>query len=450
MDDLPAGLRILFLFALLGVNSFFAAAEVALVSVRKTRLRQLAEAGSRPARLALDLVESPGRMLSATQLGVTLASLALGWAGESALYGPLDSLLARLPVAPGEGTVHVLAFGLAFSCITFLHMVLGEVVPKNFAIVRSERLALAVAPPLQLFARSTGLFVSLVKGSAWRISRLIGLRTPGAKSAYSVDELKHVLSAIALPDKAGTQRRDLLARAIDFYELTVREIMVPRKDVNSIPSDATFDQVLDALVRHRHSRLPVYEGSPEHVVGMLYAKDFWSHVQLRRRWQLLDRPPPPFRMKSFVSDLEFVPETKDLYELLKEFQGRHYQMAAVVDEFGTVVGVVTAEDAVEQIVGEIREKHERPKAVAVGGTIELDGITNVVDLNTQFGIELPYDAGFETLAGFMLSRFGRLPDAGEAVTHEGRTYTVTAMEGNRIGTVLVESADSEDSTSDQT
>ena len=183
---------------------------------------------------------------------------------------------------------------------------------------------------------------------------------------------------------------------------------------------------------------------------MLYAKDVWSHVQQRRRWQLLDRPAPPFRLKSFVSNLEFVPETKDLYELLTEFQGRHYQMAAVVDEFGTVVGVVTAEDAVEQIVGEIRDKHEPPEVVAVDGTIELDGITNVVDLNTRFGIELPYDTGFETLAGFLLSRFGRLPEAGETLTYEGRTYTVTAMEGNRIGTVLVESADSEDSTSDQT
>ena len=219
--------------------------------------------------------------------------------------------------------------------------------------------------------------------------------------------------------------------------------MVPRKDVASLPSDAKFDQVLEALVRHRHSRLPVYEGSPEHVVGVLYAKDFWSYVQQRRRWQLLDRPDPPFRLKSFMNDLEFVPETKDLYELLREFQGRHYQMAAVVDEFGTVVGVVTAEDAVEQIVGEIREKHEPRETVAVDGTIELDGITNVVDLSTRFGIELPYDAGFETLAGFMLSRFGRLPDPGETVTHEGRTYTVIAMEGNRIGKVLIESAPSE-------
>ena len=443
MEELSVGLRVLFLVALLGVNSFFAAAEVALVSVRKTRLRQLAESGSRPARLALDLVESPGRMLSATQLGVTLASLALGWAGESTLYGPLDSLIGRLPFVPGDGVVHVLAFGLAFLCITFLHMVLGEVVPKNLAIVRAERLALAMAPPLELFARTTGLFVSLVKGSAAGISRMIGLRSPGVKVSYSADELKHVFAAVALPGRVGEQQRELLARAIDFYDLTVREIMVPRKDVVSLPTDASFDQIVDCLVRRRHSRLPVYDGSPEHIVGVLHAKDFWAFVQHRRRWQMLDRPAPPFRMKSFMCDLEFVPETKDLYELLREFQRRHYQMAAVVDEFGTVVGVVTAEDAIEQIVGEIREEHDPPEIEAVDGTLELDGITNIVDLDARYGIELPYDAGFETLAGFLLSRFGHLPVEGERVSHQGRRYTVTAMEGHRIGRVRVDTAPAE-------
>ena len=438
MEELPTGLRIVFLLALLSVNSFFAAAEVALVSVRKTRLRQLAEAGSRPARLALDLVESPGRMLSATQLGVTLASLALGWAAESTLHGPLQTLFARFPVVPSDGAVHVLSFGIAFLCITFLHMVLGEVVPKNVAIARAERLALAVAPPLQLFAKVTGFFVSLVKGSAWGILRMMGLRAPGTAASYTTDELKHVFAAVALPGKAGGQQRELLERAIDFYDLTVREIMVPRKDLVSLPSNASFDQVVECLAMHRHSRVPVYEDSPENLVGVLHGKDFWAFIQHRRRWHLLDRPAPVFRMKSFLRDLEFVPETKDLFELLQEFQKRHYQMAAVVDEFGTVVGVVTAEDAIEQIVGEIREEHEPPDPLEIDGTLEIDGITNIVDLDTRHGIELPSDAGFETLAGFLLSRLGHLPVTGEWVTHQGRRYTVTEMEGNRIGRVLVE------------
>ena len=442
MEELSVGLRIVFLLALLGVNSFFAAAEVALVSVRKTRIRQLAEAGSRPARQALDLIESPGRMLSATQLGVTLASLGLGWASEGTLYGPLASLLSHLPVPPSEGALHVFAFGIAFLCITFLHMVLGEVVPKNLAIARADRLALAMAPPLQVFARASGFFVWLVNGSAAAISRFAGLRAPKAKAAYSADELKHVFAAVALPGKAGEQQREMLQRAIDFYDLTVREVMVPRKDLVSLSTGAPLDQVLDCLVRHRHSRVPVYEGSPEHLVGVLHAKDFWTFMQQARRWQLLDRPAPAFRMKSFMRDLEFVPETKDLFELLEEFQDRRYQMVAAVDEFGTVVGVVTAEDAIEQIVGEIREEHDPPETRVVGDVLELDGITNIIDVEARYGIELPSDAGFETLAGFLLSRLGHLPVAGERIAHEGRTYTVAAMEGNRISKVLVEPAGS--------
>lgn len=440
MPDLPFGLRIVFLAALLGVNSFFAAAEVALVSVRRTRVRQLAEAGSRPARLALDLIESPDRLLSATQLGVTLASLALGWAAESTLYGPLAALLALLPVVPTAGAVHVLSFGVAFFLITFLHMVLGEVVPKHLALARAERLALAVAPPLQLFARASRFFVTLVQRSAAAVSRMVGLHAPEAQAAYSADELKHVFAAIALPGRAGRQQREMLRRAIDFYDLTAREVMVPRKDLVSLADSASLDQVLDCLVRTRHTRLPIYAGSPENLVGVLHAKDFWAFIQQVRRWQLLDRPAPPFHLKSFMRELEFVPETKELFELLREFQQRRRQMAAVVDEFGTVAGVVTAEDAIEQIVGEIREEHEPPEPRAPEGSLELDGITNIVDLDARYGIELPYDAGFETLAGFLLSRLGHIPEAGECIAYGDRTFTVTGMEGNRIGTVLVEPA----------
>lgn len=442
MEDLPAGLRIVLLLALLGVNSFFAAAEVALVAVRKTRIRQLAEAGSLPARLALDLIEAPDRMLSATQLGVTLASLALGWAAEGTLYGPLSTLFSYVsPVAPAEGALHVVSFGVAFFIITFLHMVLGEVVPKNFALARSEKLALAVAPPLQLFARATGFFVALVQKCAAGLSRAVGLRASRAKAAYSAEELKHVFAAVALPGKVGRQQREMLRRSIDFYDLTVREVMVPRKDIVSLSSSATLDQVVDCLSRHRHSRLPVYEDSPEHLIGALYSKDFWSFIQQTRRWQLLDRPAPPFRMKSFLRDLEFVPESKSLFELLDEFQTRRYQMAAVVDEFGTVVGVVTVEDATRQIVGEVREEHQPPAPQAVGGVLELDGITKIVDLEARYGIELPSAAGFETLAGFLLSRLGHLPKTGESIVYDGRVYTVSAMEGNRIDTVSVVSAE---------
>ncbi len=442
MEDLPATFRFVVLVCLLGVNGFFAAAEAALVSVRHTRMRELAGRGDRRARMVLELIESPDRMLSATQLGVTLASLGLGWAGESTVYRLLQPAFAHLPLALSEGAGRLLAFTLAFLTITFLHMVLGEVVPKNLAIERSDRLALTVAPAMQLFTRATGFFVSLVKGSAERISRLIGLKITGADKAYSAEELKLVVSGSKLPGEAAEQQREMLHRVIDFYDLTVREVMVPRKVLVSLPVESTVDQLVDCLARSRHSRIPVYRGSPEHIVGVIYAKEIWAHVQQMRRRQTLGRPSPPFRMQSFVRDVEFVPETKDLFQLLEEFQKRGYQLAAVVDEFGAVVGIVTVEDAIEQIVGEIREEHEPPEPLAAGGVIELDGITNIVDLENRYGIELPSAAGFETLAGFLLSRLGHIPSPGQYVEHEGRRYSIVAMDANRVATVRVEPVES--------
>ncbi len=444
MEDLPATLRLVVLVLLLGVNAFFSAAEAALVSVRHTRMLELAERGNRNARIVLDLIESPERMLAATQLGVTLASLGLGWAGESTVYRLLQPVFAHLPLAPSEGVGRLLAFALAFLTITFLHMVLGEVVPKNLAIERSDRLALAVAPAMQLFTRASGFFVVLVKGSAERISRLMGLKITGADKAYSADELKLVVSGSKLPGEAAEQQRGMLHRVIDFYDLTVREVMVPRKDLVSLPVESTVDRVVDCLARSRHSRIPVYRGSPEHVVGVIYAKEIWTYVQQACSRRAFARPFPPFRMQSFVRDVEFVPETKDLFQLLEEFQKHGRQLAAVVDEFGTVVGIVTAEDAIEQIVGEIREEHEPPDPLAAGGVIELDGITNIVDLENRYGIELPSDAGFETLAGFLLSRLGRIPAQGQHVEHEGRRYSIVAMDANRVAAVRIEPVAAED------
>ena len=438
MEDLPATLRLVVLVFLLGVNGFFAATEAALVSVRHTRMRELAQRGDRSARIVLELIESPERMLSATQLGVTLASLGLGWAGESTVYRLLQPVFAYSPLALSAGVEHLLAFALAFLTITFLHMVLGEVVPKNLAIERSDRLALTIAPAMQLFIRATGFFVSLVKGSAERISRLMGLKITGADKAYSAEELKLVVSGSKLPGEAAEQQRDMLRRVIDFYDLTVREVMVPRKDLVSLPVEATVERVVDCLARSRHSRIPVYRGSPEHVVGVIYAKEIWTYVRQACRRQSLARPFPPFRMQSFVRNVEFVPETKDLFQLLEEFQKRRHQLAAVVDEFGTVVGIVTVEDAIEQIVGEIREEHEPPDPLASGGVVELDGITNIVDLENRYGIELPSDAGFETLAGFLLSRLGHIPSEGRYVEYEGRRYSIVAMDANRVAAVRIE------------
>ncbi len=439
MEDLPVTVRLVVLFLLLAVNSFFAAAEVALVSVRRTRMRQLADAGNPQASLVLKLLEAPDRMLSATQMGVTLASLGLGWAGEETVYRLAQPLLDRLFTGQLEQLGHVVTFAFSFSAITFLHMVLGEVVPKNLAMERSERLALAVATPLEYFAKATGLFVSAVRGTAEKLSRLIGLKLAAGEDGFTAEELKLIVSVSKKQGQQAERQEEMIHRVIDFYDLTAREVMVPRQEMVALPSDAGPDQVIDTIVRTRHSRIPIYEESVDNVIGVIYAKEVWIFVQKIRRWQALARPAPTFKLRSFLQPVEFVPETKMLHELLTEFQERRFQMAMIVDEFGTVVGLATIEDALEQIVGEIREEHEPAEALqALDGPLELDGITNIRDLATHYKIELPYDAGFETLAGFLLSRLGHIPTAGESVEFEGRKFTVLQMERNRIFRVRVD------------
>ena len=439
MEDLPVTVRLVVLFLLLAVNSFFAAAEVALVSVRRTRMRQLADGGNAHAALVLKLLEAPDRMLSATQMGVTLASLGLGWAGEETVYRLAQPVLDRVFTGQLEQLGHVVAFAFSFSAITFLHMVLGEVVPKNLAMERSERLALAVATPLEYFARVTGLFVSAVRGTAEKLSRLIGLKLAAGEDGFTAEELKLIVSVSKKQGEQAERQEEMIHRVIDFYDLTAREVMVPRQEMVALPSDSGPDQVIDTIVRTRHSRIPIYEESVDNVIGVIYAKEVWTFVQKIRRWQALARPAPTFKLRSFVQPVEFVPETKSLHELLTEFQEKRFQMAMIVDEFGTVVGLATIEDALEQIVGEIREEHEPAEALqALDGPLELDGITNVRDLETQYKIELPYDAGFETLAGFLLSRLGHIPTAGESVEFEGRKFTVLQMERNRIFRVRID------------
>jgi CBS domain containing-hemolysin-like protein len=440
MEELPLTIRLVVLTFLLGVNAFFAAAEVALVSVRETRVRELAEAGRRGAQAVLDLLANPDRMISATQLGVTLASLGLGWAGEDTVFLLMEPVFR--PLIPNfEQLAHFLSFVVAFTVITFLHMVVGEVVPKNLALERTEKLVLIVAPPLQLFARATGLFVTLVERTSARLSRLLGLKMNASKTVYTAEELKLVVSLSHRQGALAQLQEAMLHRVIDFYEVSVREVMVPRQGMIALPHTATFEQVVDCVVRHRHSRIPIYEQSPEHVSGVIYAKEIWVYVQQVRRWQSLDRAPPPFTLRSFMHDVAFVPETKFLFELLSEFLERRFHMAMVVDEFGTVVGLVTVEDALEQIVGEIRDEHERkllPEALSADQVFEVDGITTILDLYSEYEIDLPYDAGFETLAGFLLHKLGFIPKGGETVTYGGHAFTILEMDQNRISRVRIE------------
>jgi len=431
--------RIFLVIILIAFNAFFAAAEVALLSVRQSRLRQLVSEGQAGAQTALNLLSDPGRLLSVTQVGVTLASLGLGWAGEDTLFQILVNLFHPVITPLTAKILHAAAFVLAFLAISYFHVVLGEVVPKNLAIAKADRLASLVAPALLVFHRISLPFVVIIERSAGALTRMFRLRPAPHAGGHSAEELKLIVSSSRGLGYLPEAQEDMIHRVLDLNHILVREIMIPRNDIVSTPLEATLDQVLRTMVESRHSRLPVYDGSPEKIVGILHYKDLLVVWEDRRRAIRSGRPSRSFRIARVMRRHLVVPETKPISQLLEEFRHGRSHMAIVVDEFGTIAGIATVEDVLEQVVGRIEDEHdERIERAAATDEVELDGATRILDLESEYGIEIPSDAGFETLAGFLLFRLGEIPRAGQSFDYDGRRYTVTEMDRNRIARVRIE------------
>jgi CBS domain containing-hemolysin-like protein len=438
------GFRLLLIAAIIGINAFFAGAEVALLSVRDSRLRQLAEEGVAGARVALQLLANPEKLLSMTQVGVTLASLALGWAGEDTLYTVVAGIFDPVfHVAMPEFVVkllHGLCFLLAFLAMTYGHVVIGEVLPKNLAINKSDQLAVVVAPALMVFTRLAGPFVGFIEHSAASLSRAMGLKKKTRGGGHSPDELRLIVSSSRGSGHLPENQEDMIHRILDLDELSVREIMVPRSQIVAISASATLDEVLRTMREQQHSRLPVYKDKPEQITGILYSKDMLHLWQERRAALRMGRVPPAFDMRQLVRKVLVVPETKPLLQMLDEFRQGQSHMALVVDEFGTISGLLTVEDVLEQIVGEIEDEFDDEPVITPpeGTDMLIDGSTKIRDFENLFDVELPAEAGFETVAGFILYKLGHIPDKGEAVEYEGRRFTVEEVERNRIAKVKVE------------
>jgi putative hemolysin len=439
-------LRLILLAAIVILNGFFAAAEVALVSVRRSRLKALAEEGNLSARSAMELLQNPGGLLSATQFGVTLASLGLGWAGEDTVYqllvGAISPLLPQ-PISPTMSAwLHGSSFALAFLLISFVHVVIGEVVPKNLALEKADRLALLVAPPLLAFRRIVAPFTYVLEKASHVLSRVLGLRGDHGGGGHSAEEIRFIIASSRHEGHLEGFEEKAIGKLLELKDISAREIMTPRRNIVSVSIDADLDELLRLTLRHKYSRLPVYEGSPEHIIGILHYKDLMRAWQERKAAADRGFPHRPFRLRRYMSAPLVVPESKPLSQLIDEFRNRNTHLAMVVDEFGTFTGLVTLEDVLEQVFGEILDEHDvrRPTPVVNAPLIELDGQTNILDLASQYGIELPGDAGFETLAGFLMQKLGYIPVVGATVTHEGRTFTVEQMERNRIARVKIMNA----------
>ena len=432
--------QILLVILLIAVNGFFAGAEVSLLSVRPSRLRQMAAEGQAGAQAALNLLAHPGRLLSLTQVGVTLASLGLGWAGEDTLYRILVSAIPPVTAPLSAKFLHAACLAVSFLAISYFHVVLGEVVPKNVAIAKADRLAALVAPPLALFLRISTPFVVTIERSASAITRALHLRTAAHGGGHSAEELKLIVSSSRGLGYLPETQEDMIHRVLDLGEVAVREVMVARNDIVSVSSEAGLDEVLHTMIREQHSRLPVYEGVPEKIVGILHYKDLLPVWEERRQSIRTGRPSRAFRVSRLLRRHLVVTETKPLSQMLEEFRKGSSHMAMVVDEFGTIVGMLTVEDVLEQIVGRIEDEHDEKVVprLAGAGTAELDGATRIRDLENEYGIEIATEGEFETLAGVLLFRRGEIPKAGEWVEYEGRRYTVLEMERNRIARVRVE------------
>lgn len=446
MPTLPL-FRVVAIAALILCNAFFVAAEFAMVSLRRTRVRQLLEQDRTGARTIARLQANLDEFLPAVQLGVTLASLTLGWLGEPFVARLLQPWLFLLPKA--HVYVRLLSAVLAFSLITYLEVLFGELVPKSLALRQEEKVALSVAGPMDIFMRITGPVIRLMNRSAEVVLRLFRLSRPQDSAAHSPEELKIITSATRHMGLLPQKQERIIHRVLDLDIVTVREIMTPRQKIFSVPSDLSLAEANARITQIQRSRVPVFDAArgPEHIVGVVYAKDlarlmhFRAIVHSAAPTGLQLASGDELRVSHLMHEPMFVPETKTVADLLTEFQEKRRHLAIVVDEFGSVIGLVTVEDALEQIVGELEDEFDvRDSSMQrlASGTLVLQGNVTLLDLETQMGWDLPHDGGVETLAGFLLVHMQKIPEVGDTITHQGRRFTVDGMEDRRITRVRVE------------
>lgn len=441
---LDTALRLASVMALVALNGFFVAAEFALVGARRTRLEQLAGAGSASARLGRHMQDDLDRYIAAAQLGITLASLALGWIGETTIAAMIDPPVERLAVlALGSLEIahdvslvisHSVAVALSFFIITTLHIVLGEQAPKVFAIRAPERTTIFIANPLAIF---NAVFSPVIKFLDWatdRVLYLIGIREAGGHTkVHSADELRLLVEESGEAGVLEEQEQEMLINVFAFADRPAYQAMLPRTEVATIDHDANVREFLDRFAETGHTRFPVLgPGGVDDVRGIISAKDLL--VALRNGAIMFDQP-----ITSLVRPAFFTPESKRIGELLQELRGKHIRMAILIDEYGGMAGVVTMEDLIEQIVGDLDDELGRDDDALQtidDRTSVVEGQMRVEDVNEELRLDIP-NGDYETLAGFILEQMGRLPSTGDSIVYKGVRLTVLEMQGPRIKRVEI-------------
>jgi putative hemolysin len=434
-------LKALVIALLVALNAFFVLAEYSVLRIRRSRLEQLVAEGRKSARLIQALLADTGLLFSGIQLGVTVASLLMGWLGEQIIAQGIESLLeGRVHRYISLTIAHSVAVAAAFLLVTILVMVLGELVPKTLAYERAEHVALLLARPVSLFFKAARLPVDLLDRASSSLLRLIRAEpsTPHGPPV-TPEELKLIVSAIRERGLLEVEQEEMIHSVFELDRVRVREIMVPWPKVTSLPLASGLSQVLETAVRDQHTRVPIYDGTRDNVIGILHTKDLLALLSDRERRRIpFDSP---FDLRRLLHQPMIVPETMTLAQMLEEARPRRAQIALVVDEFGTFIGLVTLEDVLEQIVGEIDDEYDLVRDApdpASDSVLELDGSLGLRELADDYHLELPRGEGYETLAGFVLDRLGTVPVGNETFVFENRRYTVLGMEGRRVARVRVE------------
>ncbi|HMD33985.1 MAG TPA: hemolysin family protein [Vicinamibacterales bacterium] len=421
--------RLATLFALVAANGFFVAAEFSIVTVRKTRVDQLIAEGHGSARAVRRAVTAPDRYIAATQLGITIASLALGWMAEPTLAATIEPAFGFLPAHVAATTSHTIAIALSFAAITFVEMVFGELVPKSIALERSETVALWTVRPTEIFMRALWPFIRLMHGTAQAVIAAIGMKRGDHRGmVHSEEELKMLVTASQEAGVLEENEEQMLHRVFGFADLTAGQVMVPRTELVAVSAETPVDALVAQFARGRHTRLPVYREEVDDVFGMLHAIDVMKALASGTQ----------ATAAALVRELLTVPETLNADDLLAQMRRRRVREALVIDEYGGTAGLVTFEALMERIVGEVPGESESPAKISVrpDGSADVDGLALVTDVNVQFDLDIN-ESTYTTLGGYVLGRLGRRAKLGDSVECRGRRLRVDALDGLRVSRVWV-------------
>jgi CBS domain containing-hemolysin-like protein len=424
--------RMVVVLVLVLINGFFVAAEFSLVAVRRTRIDELAEAGDKRARTVQGALHDLDRYIAGTQLGITIASLGLGWVGEPAVAGILDRILEAFGMAPPPAGVHTAAsFTVGFLILTFLHIVLGELAPKSVALVRPEGVSRVVTTPLIFFSRVMSPLIWVCNGAANGLLKLFNISRVTEIQGHSPDELRLLVMQSRAHGRLDESDTAMLAGVLDFHYKKARDVMRPRTEVVSLETSATEEEVWKLIKEERYSRYPVIRETIDDVIGVFLAKDLW----LRDESQ-------PFSLKELTREVLYVPDSRAAERVLDDLRKTRAHMAVVLDEYGGTAGIITMEDLIEEVIGDISDEYDfaARTSIEADGVLELDGTMSLIDVRSDHRVQIP-EGDWTTLGGYAFAKLGRLPRMGDRVPVPGGELEVIAMDGRRIAALRVHRAD---------